>query len=216
MVSEPVVELEGFSVDENGGDHNMADDVEDGEIWSPEVVESSPAKVVETTPAEPNGPIIASNNESPVEHENSEDVLGLHGNFGNLHGENNCHGETNYDNVGPDVLSAEKDIGNIRREEREDNLVDHLQQNGPTPMIGLAKRSRNLRSPPSDASMQGPPNRGFCHDPLGDPLFDLNSPSSSVDSKNPKPPGEDCHGQPVPILPDVHPDPGVSGPFARI
>ncbi|MFS7940134.1 hypothetical protein Hanom_Chr05g00460111 [Helianthus anomalus] len=227
MVNEPMVEPEGVSVDGIGGDHNMVDDVEDDEIRSPVVDDTPPERVVESSPSVTPGPNVALNIETPVEYEKPEDDLGLHENVGNvhgvdlglqenvgnLHGEYNCHKETNCDNVGPKDMSAEKDYGDVRRVERENNLVDQLQQNGPTPMTGLGKRSRNLRSPPSDASMQGPPNRGFCHDPLGDPLFDLNRPSSSVDSKSP--PEEDLHGDPVPISPVAQPDQGTQVPLIR-
>ncbi|MFS7932557.1 hypothetical protein Hanom_Chr04g00369221 [Helianthus anomalus] len=59
-------------------------------------------------------------------------------------------------------------------------LVDHLDQVGPTPIIGLGKRNRDNRSPPSSGSMQGPPLKSLYHDPNPDDTsfsFDLNRPS---------------------------------------
>ncbi|KAF5806317.1 putative RNA recognition motif domain, nucleotide-binding alpha-beta plait domain superfamily [Helianthus annuus] len=210
-LKEPVDEPDGCPDENNGGDHNMVDEVEEGELRSPEAIGASPGNVTKATTVESAGSPIILENERSVEYEKSENGFGMHVNDGDKHGDGTFPRHSINDDVGPECLAAGKFCGHNGAEERGCNLMDRIDQTGPTPLVGLGKRNRNLRSPPSDGSMQ--PNRGFCHDPLGDPLFDLNRPSFSTDSRIQDPIGVESDVPTGQFTPDFQPDPGVSNPL---
>ncbi|XP_022003858.1 uncharacterized protein LOC110901312 [Helianthus annuus] len=65
-------------------------------------------------------------------------------------------------------------------EERDNAFLNNHNVVGSSPAFGLGKRSREVRSPPSSGSMQGPPMRNLNHDfEPGESSFDLNRPVSS-------------------------------------
>ncbi|MFS8022689.1 hypothetical protein Hanom_Chr16g01442451 [Helianthus anomalus] len=153
IFKELVNEPDGCPFDNNGGDYNMVNDVEEGEIRSSEVLESSPGNVAKTDTFDSSASPSVSEKERSVEHEKPDDCLDMHENIGNTHGDETFPRKSINDNVGPGILAAEKVSGYNRAEERDCNMVDHLDQSGPTPLFGLGKRNRNFRSPPSDGSM---------------------------------------------------------------
>ncbi|KAJ0557124.1 putative RNA recognition motif domain, nucleotide-binding alpha-beta plait domain superfamily [Helianthus annuus] len=176
--SEENSEVEG-SVD--GG--NMEDEVEDGEIRSP--IQKSPAPVVEIrSPSEPSlQPVVDRSPE--IEKLGNEELHDLH-----EYSPNN-NKVINDDEIPEEVAAGIYDsgpnlkgisgfgLGSHDREINGTGLVDLLKNDGPSPIIGLGKRSREDRSPPSIGSMQGPPTRSFHHNPLtGEFSFDLNKSTS--------------------------------------
>ncbi|KAM0047199.1 hypothetical protein Hdeb2414_s0009g00325641 [Helianthus debilis subsp. tardiflorus] len=160
-------------------DTNMVDEVEEGEIRSL-VLNSSVPEEVNRPPSEPLSEPV--NDQSPVNErlgpdrsramdgDNEESVpVGLH----EVHGESSNHNSEN-------VAAGSYDCGPYHKGVNNINLVDHLDQEGPTPHIGLGKRNRANRSPPSSDSMQGPPIKSFYQAPDPDDYsFDLNRPSSA-------------------------------------
>ncbi|KAJ0547332.1 hypothetical protein HanIR_Chr08g0371011 [Helianthus annuus] len=212
MVSNPVGEADGDSVGNNREDQNMEDDVEDGEIRSPEVVIPSPEKVFRPSSDHPSDPPSVSIHEQPLDFEKSDNNVGLHEKYGDVQGECSMPRESKNIYDGIDALAAGNVGGLNRMEERECPFVDQLNQDGPTPLVGLGKRNRDNRSPPSSGSMEGPPNRGFFQHPLGDPPFDLNRPSSPTDSRSQEILGDDRHGESVQDEPVLQSEPDASGP----
>ncbi|MFS7977040.1 hypothetical protein Hanom_Chr10g00899531 [Helianthus anomalus] len=152
-------------------DYNMADDVEEGEIRSPEVAISAPEKEVRSSSEPQKDPV----HEPSPDNEEMDNVRVLH----EMHGECSIPKEPNNNYEGTDGMEAGDFVGGPQlQEERDFGFVDQSKQDGPTPMAGLGKRNRANRSPPSSGSMQGPPTRGYNQDPITDELpFDLNRPS---------------------------------------
>ncbi|MFS7912016.1 hypothetical protein Hanom_Chr02g00124891 [Helianthus anomalus] len=173
MVNNPEDATDGDSVCNNGEDHNMADenlvdDVEEGEIRSPAAAALSPEKKGETS------------NEQPLVVEKSCEVVGLHG----KHGARPCPWESNNINEGNVEKAAEiNEFSNVVEERVSQFCNNNNNLDGPTPSVGLGKKNRDTRSPPSSGSMQGPPARTFFQDPPTDPSLDLNRPSKSSDSR---------------------------------
>ncbi|MFS7889477.1 hypothetical protein Hanom_Chr00s000004g01607451 [Helianthus anomalus] len=91
-----------------------------------------------------------------------------------LHGEEALHEAFN-DILGNGNKAAEvPGYGPQILEERDYPILNNSIAEGPTPATGLGKRSRDVRSPPSTGSMQGPPLRNFDHCFGSDePSFDL-------------------------------------------
>ncbi|MFS7985461.1 hypothetical protein Hanom_Chr11g00998641 [Helianthus anomalus] len=163
-----------------GGDEensNMVDEVEEGEIRSP-ILRSPVSEGTNRPPSEP--PPEPANDRSPLIEklgpERSRDMVGgieepvddeLHG----VHGESHGH---NSENVAADFLEDGPHLKGVNN----NYSVDHLFQEGPTPLTGLRKRNRADRSPPSSGSQQGPPSKSFYQDPSPEDFsFDLNRPS---------------------------------------
>ncbi|MFS7932831.1 hypothetical protein Hanom_Chr04g00372561 [Helianthus anomalus] len=180
----------GQSVGINEDDHNMANDVEDGEICSPECTGPSPVKEVRsptTLPVDPLAvPLEASVHEQSPSFKKLDNEQVLHEEHGGMVGECSKPWESIHNNEGTNVV-ATKEVGGgpVLQEERDCTTVGQFDQFGPTPLSGLGKRSRANRSPPSSGSMNGPPNRGFFQDPPAEDLpFDLNRPSSLSGSRS--------------------------------
>ncbi|MFS7936464.1 hypothetical protein Hanom_Chr05g00415891 [Helianthus anomalus] len=181
---------DGKSVGINKEGHNMANDVEDGEIRSPECSVPSPVMEVRSPTAPQVDPLavpldVSVHDQSPF-FEKLDNERVLHEAHGGKIGECSKPWESNYNNEGTNDLAAKGvDGGPILQEERDCNVVGQFDQFGPTPLSGLGKRSRAHRSPPSSGSMNGPPNRGFFQDPPAEDLpFDLNRPSSLSGSRS--------------------------------
>ncbi|MFS7980096.1 hypothetical protein Hanom_Chr10g00935341 [Helianthus anomalus] len=167
MVNNPRCDSEGESVGKNGDNRNTEEDIEDGEIRSPEVVIQSPGREGGKSASDVLDHPEISIHEEPAVVEESDNNVFLHGKHGEVHGEVPLPRESNRiseDNIN---LAAGNVGGPNRTEERDCPFVDQVNQEGPTPLIGLGKRNRDNRSPPSSGSMEGPPVRGFCHDPPG-------------------------------------------------
>ncbi|MFS7994484.1 hypothetical protein Hanom_Chr12g01106611 [Helianthus anomalus] len=158
---------------EDGGSEvgcNMEDEVEDGEIRSP--IHKSPVPVVVLrSPSEP--PSMPVDDRSPVNDTlDTERLHELHGNPTNL--KEVINGSEIPEKVAAGVTdggphlkgSSVFGLGSHDQAVNGSGPVDQLMNDGPTPIIGLEKRSREDRSPPSTGSMQGPPIRGFSHNPL--------------------------------------------------
>ncbi|MFS7902071.1 hypothetical protein Hanom_Chr01g00006971 [Helianthus anomalus] len=173
----------------------MEDEVEDGEIRSPATPASSPEKEDRPSSGDQDVPRVetqkVSVHEKSPSFEKADNERLLHDERGGLHGESTYPREYYHNNERNKVLAAEKVTGGPNlQEERGCNFVDQINQFGPTPISGLGKRSRDVRSPPSSGSMQGPPNRAFAQDPpAANPRFDLNRPSYTSDSLNDESPG---------------------------
>ncbi|MFS7998658.1 hypothetical protein Hanom_Chr12g01156491 [Helianthus anomalus] len=155
------------SVDMNEEDQNMMDEVEEREIRSPEKSVPSPKKTLD------NERPLHEDPQKCVVHEQSPcpDTLNnertLHENIGEMHENYYNPRESYFNNEEVNSMAADKFNGGPNmQEEREGNNMDKIYQFGPTPIVGLGKRSRANRSPPSAGSMQGPPNRGFFQDSL--------------------------------------------------
>ncbi|MFS7929690.1 hypothetical protein Hanom_Chr04g00335511 [Helianthus anomalus] len=153
---------------EGGGDLecNPEDEAEDGEIRSP----------VNNRPASGPGyrsssvPLMDTGIEKSLEVEKMEPEKPVH----EVHGEPISPKESNYAIGGPDVIVTEKSASETHDQAVNGiGLVNQLMNDGPTPIIGLGKRSRDDRSPPSTGSMQGPPIRGFSHNRYPLTLTDL-------------------------------------------
>ncbi|KAM0071560.1 putative RNA-directed DNA polymerase [Helianthus debilis subsp. tardiflorus] len=211
MVDNPVREAAGESGGINVGNRNMENDMEDGEIRSPTVVNKSPVREVQQSPLLSSDQPSVPNIEASVGVEKSDVNVGLHEKAGKVYGECSMPRESNYFNNGVNGMTAGAVGGNPTFLERESPLMDQVDNDGPTPIVGLGKRNRNIRSPPSSESMEGPPVRGFCHDPTGDPLFDLNRPSSPADSGNHESSSNFRHGGLGIPVPNSEPnDPGLA------
>ncbi|MFS7908548.1 hypothetical protein Hanom_Chr01g00084461 [Helianthus anomalus] len=158
----------------------MVDEVEDGEIRSPEVTVPSPEKILDNERSLHGVPQKFSVHEQSPCLDTLDNEGPLHEKNGELHGDYSNPREPNLNNDEENSMAAEKfNGGPTLQEEREGNIMDKIYQFGPTPIVGLGKRSRAHRSPPSAGSMQGPPSRGFFHDsPAGDHHIDLNRPLS--------------------------------------
>ncbi|KAM0027520.1 putative RNA recognition motif domain, nucleotide-binding alpha-beta plait domain superfamily [Helianthus debilis subsp. tardiflorus] len=131
---------------------NMEDDTEEGEIKSPAANVPVPENIVRSTSA------------AQVGHEESPDNEPL-GNLESLHA---VHGEikspSNFNKVNTctlNVAATTSNSGPQQLVEKENDYLDNVNQYGPTPITGLGKRNRDVRSPPSTDSMVGPPTRGF-------------------------------------------------------
>ncbi|MFS7908128.1 hypothetical protein Hanom_Chr01g00079551 [Helianthus anomalus] len=197
MVNNPEGVIDGDSVSNNRNSHNMAkddwaDEREDGEIWSPVAAKSSPEKEA------------GQSHEQPVEVETLNNDEGLHGDYGDSHGVYVTPRESTKRYEGYVGRAADNDTGPNMVEEREIQSRNMSNPDGPTPLVGLGKRNRDTRSPPSSGSMQGPPNRVFFQDPPADPLFDLNRPSNSED---PRLQEEAVLYQNIPVTADPNPQP---------
>ncbi|MFS7902068.1 hypothetical protein Hanom_Chr01g00006941 [Helianthus anomalus] len=173
----------------------MEDEVEDGEIRSPATPASSPEKEDRPSSGDQDVPRVETQkvpvHEKSPSFEKADNERLLYDERGGLHGESTYPREYYHNNERNKVLAAEKVTGGPNlQEERGCNFVDQINQFGPTPISGLGKRSRDVRSPPSSGSMQGPPNRAFAQDPpAANPRFDLNRPSYTSDSLNDESPG---------------------------
>ncbi|MFS8027182.1 hypothetical protein Hanom_Chr16g01495611 [Helianthus anomalus] len=208
---------------------NMDDEVEDGEIRSP--VQKSPIPVVEIrSPSEPpSDPVV--DRTSEFEKTDNEGLHELHENtLINKIGINDVEvpekEAVGIFDSGPNLKgSSGFGLGSHEQETNGTRLVEQLKNDGPTPNIGLGKRSRKDRSPPSIGSMQGPSTRSFPHRPLtGEFYFDLNRSTSehlhsgeSLAGGEKSPPSEINPGDEgtgiVPTRPpeefgDYRPDPG--------
>ncbi|MFS8002679.1 hypothetical protein Hanom_Chr13g01204911 [Helianthus anomalus] len=206
MMNNPEGIADGDSVCNNGEEQNMVDDnlmddTEEGEIRSP--VRDMPLPETEDDPAQV----------QPVEAEKLNNDEALHGNYGDNHGEHSAPRES--DNVFEEIagLAAESGGGPNIMEERETQSGVKKNPDGPTPSIGLGKRNRDTRSPPSTGSMQGPPNRCFFQNPPADPLFDLNRPSNSHVSLNSLDGREIHQDHTVQADPAPQPEPDVTAPY---
>ncbi|MFS7931990.1 hypothetical protein Hanom_Chr04g00362471 [Helianthus anomalus] len=193
-------ESDGKSVD--GGSEvgcNMEDEVEDGEIRSP--ILKSPIPEVEIRPISESPPVQV-NDRSP-----ENEPLGTEG-LHELHGNPTIHKVVINDPVIPEKKAARViDGGPQQKSTYVSGLVDQIVDDGPTPMVGLGKRNRAYRSPPSTGSMQGPPVRGFFHEPASDEqLFDLNRPTLENGSVGGEPVGGPISAQ----------SPVISGPAGRL
>ncbi|MFS7919687.1 hypothetical protein Hanom_Chr03g00215621 [Helianthus anomalus] len=125
----------------------MVDDVEYGEIRSPEITLPSPEKEVRPSTVLKVDPQVDPLKVSVHEHSSSFEKLDnertLHEKHGGKHGECSIPRESNYNNEGSNVLAAgEVDGGPNMQEERDFNFVDQLNQVGPSPISGLGKRSK--------------------------------------------------------------------------
>ncbi|MFS7999160.1 hypothetical protein Hanom_Chr12g01162731 [Helianthus anomalus] len=165
-------------------DNRMEEELEEGECSSPVIPQSALEGGCQSLPVERKSP----ENDSPGEFGQSEHVKSpgigesvrdpapvsqeVHGD-GTIHEDNNC--------MGNDSVAAELSGGGPQiLEERGNAFLDNNNVVGSSPAIGLGKRFREVRSPPSSGSMQGPPMRNFNHDfESGDTSFDLNRPVSS-------------------------------------
>ncbi|MFS8010980.1 hypothetical protein Hanom_Chr14g01303431 [Helianthus anomalus] len=135
-------ESDGNSIDGGSEDGcNMEDEVEDGEIRYP--ILKSPVPVVEVRPPSepPSAPV---NDRSPeIETLDTEWLHDLHGNPTNPK-------EVINGSVIPEKEAAGvNDGGSHLKGTCVSGLVDQLIDDGPTPMVGLGKRNRANRSPPS-------------------------------------------------------------------
>ncbi|MFS7944718.1 hypothetical protein Hanom_Chr06g00515571 [Helianthus anomalus] len=130
MVNNPRCETEGDLIGNNGDDRNMEDDVEDGEIRSPEVVIQSPVKEVGQSANDIFDRPVVSILEEPVDVEESDDNLSMHGKHGEVHGECLLPRESNRISEGTDILAAGNVGGPNRIEERECPYVDQFNQEG--------------------------------------------------------------------------------------
>ncbi|MFS7933322.1 hypothetical protein Hanom_Chr04g00378391 [Helianthus anomalus] len=183
------------SVGMNGEDQNMVDEVEEGEIRSPEESVPSPEKVLDNERSlneDPQKFVVREQSPCPDTLDNERM---LHENIGEMHEEFSIPRKPNFNNEEVKSRAAEEfNDGPIMQEEREGNTMDNNYQFGPTPIVGLGKRSRAFRSPPSAGSMQGPPSRGFFQDPIaGDHRIDLNRPLSASVSISDENPGGASH-----------------------
>ncbi|MFS7935573.1 hypothetical protein Hanom_Chr05g00405091 [Helianthus anomalus] len=164
--------------------NRMEDDLEEGECSSPVIPQSDPVGGCHPLPVDRKSP----ENDSPGEVGQSEHVKfpGVGESVRDptpvsqeVHGDGSMHEDNN--GMGNDNMVAEVSGGGPQiLEERENVLLDKNNVVGLSPAFGLGKRSREVRSPPSTGSMQGPPMRNFNHDfESGDTSFDLNRPVSS-------------------------------------
>ncbi|MFS7980751.1 hypothetical protein Hanom_Chr10g00942951 [Helianthus anomalus] len=156
----------------------MLNDYEEGEVRSSEPNQPVPEVVSQQSPvSQPNPEFGKPSEDVRLVYEES-----VHG----LHGEHSFPKESvnKVNKVGTVELAAGKSNGGSQYQDvREDPLVDPVHQDGPTPSVGLGKRSRAHRSPPSSGSMQGPPTRGFYQNPDNEDFsFDLNRPSVETTS----------------------------------
>ncbi|MFS7973722.1 hypothetical protein Hanom_Chr09g00860031 [Helianthus anomalus] len=179
---------------DEGGDKNVeyeGDEAEDGEIRSPEMVRPAP----EISNRSPSEPLIHPVGEKSPEEEEAETVEVLH----ELHGESSIPRVTVNVHVGTEEVAAGGyGSGPHVLENCGNSNVDQLEQDGPTPVVGLGKRSREDRSPPSSGSMQGPPLRGFSQNiPSGEFSFDLNRPNADISYSFGDLMEENSHSQPV-------------------
>ncbi|MFS8028205.1 hypothetical protein Hanom_Chr16g01507741 [Helianthus anomalus] len=175
---------EEMSVNDGANDdkvvNHMFDEYEEGEVRPPEPNQPVPAVASHQSPeSQPNLEC-----EEPL-----EDVRLVNGESVHvLHGEHSIPKEpfnTNkVNNVGTEELAAGNSNGGSQCQDvREDPIVDPMHQDGPTPSVGLGKRSRAHRSPPSSGSMQGPPTRSFYQNSDNEDFsFDLNRPSAETTS----------------------------------
>ncbi|MFS7964862.1 hypothetical protein Hanom_Chr08g00755331 [Helianthus anomalus] len=148
----------------------MDDEVVDGEIRSP--ILNSPVPEKDTRPPlkPPSEPIT----EKSLDNERSglDEPRGLFGEYEKSDpvGQNELHGESFSQH---EVINMSMDTENVAAAycgphivgDSGSNVEVHLDKEGPTPTIGLGKRSRDNRSPPSSGSMQGPPVKCFYQDP---------------------------------------------------
>ncbi|MFS7982133.1 hypothetical protein Hanom_Chr10g00959151 [Helianthus anomalus] len=177
---------DGFSVGDNTEENNQKfGDFEEGELIPPMECQPEPEGDFRPTSESQNNrdyeelPI-----DDQLECEKSagmgksvrEPMMKSHG----LHGENISHGDCN-NGVGPiNEAAGMLDGGTHQLDERDFHTKEPGSKEGPTPLIGLGKRPRANRSPPSTGSMQGPPSRSFCqsqHQNSVDGSFDLNRPT---------------------------------------
>ncbi|MFS8007415.1 hypothetical protein Hanom_Chr14g01260741 [Helianthus anomalus] len=148
----------------------MDDEVEDGEIRSPILNSPVPEKVTRPMSEPPSEPVI----EKSLDNERtgpdgSRDLFGEYEKPDPV-GQHEVHGETYSQheviNVSLDTeIGAAGYCGPHLVGDSGNNGVVHLDKEGPTPTIGLGKRTRDNRSPPSSGSMQGPPVKSFYQDP---------------------------------------------------
>ncbi|MFS8018660.1 putative RNA-directed DNA polymerase [Helianthus anomalus] len=151
---------------------NMEDVAEEGEIKSPVDNVPVPENPVRSSPASHGG-----HEESP-DNESMENVESLHA----VHGETNSPLNFKKDNAGIlNAAAATFNGGPYQSVEKENEFLDNIYEYGPTPITGLGKRNRAVRSPPSTDSMLGPPTRGFSQNlNPDDSSFDLNNPVSGA------------------------------------
>ncbi|KAJ0483181.1 hypothetical protein HanIR_Chr13g0662091 [Helianthus annuus] len=169
---------------------NVEDEVEDGEIRSPVVN----APVSEEAVRSPSESHVNAGNEEPPDNETLDNVETLHG----VHGKSKKRPDFNNGNI--EVINSAAtnlnsgphlSVGN------ENGYYDNLNQDGPTPIIGLGKRNRANRSPPSTGSMQGPPTRGFFQNPdPGESSFDLNQSTPAAGFGYGESDGGECQSHP--------------------
>ncbi|MFS7922303.1 hypothetical protein Hanom_Chr03g00247511 [Helianthus anomalus] len=137
---------------EGGGDYdcNSVDEVEDGEISSP-VINSPTPEPGHRSLSEPQ---MDTGNEKSPEVEKMETEKPVHV----VHGDPSSPRESNNATVGPEVVATERSAcGSQDQAVNGISRVDQLMKESPIPIIGLRKRSREDRSPPSSGSMQGHP-----------------------------------------------------------
>ncbi|MFS7965551.1 hypothetical protein Hanom_Chr09g00763591 [Helianthus anomalus] len=164
--------------------NSVEDELEEGECSSP--VRSQPEPVTDGKP----GMEYQKSPEKlfPGEHEQPENekspkvgrsVRNLGSSTPKLHGNETLHEGIN--DMGNIDGAAELSGSDPRvMEERDNDFLNNYNSVDPSPAIGLGKRPREVRSPPSTGSMQGPPVRNFNHDfQSEDSSLDLNRPMSS-------------------------------------
>ncbi|MFS7985472.1 hypothetical protein Hanom_Chr11g00998751 [Helianthus anomalus] len=164
------------------GENIMDDEIEDGECTAPVAPQPDPKAVgrpwteYRSSPENVLLPEVErlESEKFPNAGESFRDPLWeAHG----MHGDDSSH-ETFNDNMGNEKKADElSGCGPQLLEERGNSILNNSIEEGPTPVIGLGKRSRDVRSPPSTGSMQGPPLRSFNHCfGSGESSFDLNRP----------------------------------------
>ncbi|MFS7986901.1 hypothetical protein Hanom_Chr11g01015711 [Helianthus anomalus] len=157
---------------------NIGDETEEGEIKSPVANGPVPEIIVRSTSA------------SQVGHEESPDNVPMENleSLHDVHGEIKSPSNINEVNAGAlKVAAATSNSGPQQLVEKENDYLDNANQYGPTPITGLQKRNRAVRSPPSTDSMVGPPSRGF--------FQNLNTEDSSIDLNNPASDAGSGHGE---------------------
>ncbi|KAF5754385.1 putative RNA-directed DNA polymerase [Helianthus annuus] len=170
-------------------DRNMEEVEEDGEIRSPAAEAPVPENIVRPSSS---SNLNSGNEKSPVKVtlDNEEAVHVLHG---KSHGHMEFHNNSNKGASRTVNIEAKKLDGGpqLMEENRIGNTI-YSNQEGPTPSVGLGKRNRANRSPPSSGSMQGPPTRGFFQDPNScNVSIDLNRSTSESGSRNGEYVGDD-------------------------
>ncbi|MFS8005090.1 hypothetical protein Hanom_Chr13g01233371 [Helianthus anomalus] len=143
----------------NEEDQNMVDEVEDGEIRSPEVTPPPPEKILDDERSLHGDPQEFSAHEKSPCFDFLDNEGPLHDNVGESHGNFSKPRESHLNNDLEHSMAAEKlNGGPILYEEREG--IFNNEQFGPNNTPGLSKktqlgkRDRNVRSPPSVGSVQ--------------------------------------------------------------
>ncbi|MFS7979488.1 hypothetical protein Hanom_Chr10g00927881 [Helianthus anomalus] len=164
--------------------NSVEDELEDGECSSP--VRSQPEPATEGKPRteyqKSPEKLFPEEIEQPEEKKSPKvgrSVRNLGSSIPKLHGNETLHKDIN-DMGNIDGAAELSGSGPRVMDERDNDLLNNYNRVGPSPAIGLGKRPREVRSPPSTGSMHGPPVRNFNHDfQSEESSLDLNRPMSS-------------------------------------